>query len=254
MSRRFEIGDHVRWNSEAGHVSGKIIKMHTRDTRLQGDPRTPARMIHSTRSRATRPTTSPCTRARRCTRSTERCVLHHAAARSPKGRRAPRSGRSATPPARWMSSSTCSRTTGSKRSPMCGAFPVRADTRSTHQRPWHRAGRAGIAYQWIPALGGRRRPRSDSPNTAWRNAAFRGYADHIGSAEFAQGFAELLEFCPPAHNAHVRRGAVVALPSGADRRRAVHPRHRGGTYPRRKAHRRSPLHVGGADRARPPEL
>jgi uncharacterized protein (DUF488 family) len=51
-----------------------------------------------------------------------------------------------------------------------------------------------IAYQWLPALGGRRRPRSDSPNTAWRNAAFRGYADHIGSAEFAHGLAELLEF------------------------------------------------------------
>ena len=51
-----------------------------------------------------------------------------------------------------------------------------------------------IAYQWLPALGGRRRPLPDSPNTAWRNAAFRGYADHIGSAEFAQGLAELLEF------------------------------------------------------------
>lgn len=51
-----------------------------------------------------------------------------------------------------------------------------------------------IAYQWLPALGGRRRPRPDSPNTAWRNSAFRGYADHIGSAEFAGGLAELLEF------------------------------------------------------------
>jgi uncharacterized protein (DUF488 family) len=51
-----------------------------------------------------------------------------------------------------------------------------------------------IAYQWLAALGGRRRPRSDSPNTAWRNAAFRGYADHIGSAEFGDGLATLLEF------------------------------------------------------------
>jgi uncharacterized protein (DUF488 family) len=50
-----------------------------------------------------------------------------------------------------------------------------------------------IAYQWLPALGGRRRPRSDSPNTAWRHAGFRGYADHIGSAEFADGLAALLE-------------------------------------------------------------
>ncbi|MFM0327183.1 hypervirulence associated TUDOR domain-containing protein [Caballeronia glebae] len=33
---RFKVGDHVRWNSEAGHVSGKIIKVHTRDTDYNG--------------------------------------------------------------------------------------------------------------------------------------------------------------------------------------------------------------------------
>jgi uncharacterized protein (DUF488 family) len=51
----------------------------------------------------------------------------------------------------------------------------------------------GISYRWLPALGGRRRPRPDSPNTAWRNASFRGYADHLDSAEFSDGFDELLE-------------------------------------------------------------
>jgi uncharacterized protein (DUF488 family) len=51
----------------------------------------------------------------------------------------------------------------------------------------------GLAYLWLPALGGRRRARPDSPNTAWRNASFRGYADHIGSEEFAAGLDELLE-------------------------------------------------------------
>src|SRR5690606_21044982 len=51
---------------------------------------------------------------------------------------------------------------------------------------------AGIANHWLPALGGRRRARPDSPNTAWRNASFRGYADHISSAEFAGGLRELL--------------------------------------------------------------
>jgi uncharacterized protein (DUF488 family) len=51
----------------------------------------------------------------------------------------------------------------------------------------------GIAYRWLPALGGRRRPLPDSPNSGWRNASFRGYADHIGSAEFSQGIDELLE-------------------------------------------------------------
>jgi uncharacterized protein (DUF488 family) len=50
-----------------------------------------------------------------------------------------------------------------------------------------------LVYHWIPALGGRRRPRADSPNTAWRNTSFRGYADHLRSEEFATGLAELLE-------------------------------------------------------------
>jgi Hypervirulence associated proteins TUDOR domain len=36
MTKSFEIGDHVRWNSEAGHVSGRIIKIHTRDTNYKG--------------------------------------------------------------------------------------------------------------------------------------------------------------------------------------------------------------------------
>ena len=31
MTKRFDIGDHVTWNSEAGHVSGTIIAIHTRD-------------------------------------------------------------------------------------------------------------------------------------------------------------------------------------------------------------------------------
>lgn len=52
-----------------------------------------------------------------------------------------------------------------------------------------------IAYHWFPALGGRRRPRPDSPNIAWRNASFRGYADYMETAEFASGLSNLLEFC-----------------------------------------------------------
>jgi uncharacterized protein (DUF488 family) len=51
----------------------------------------------------------------------------------------------------------------------------------------------GTAYHWIAALGGRRRPRSDSPNAAWRNLQFRGYADYMASKEFEEGVAELLE-------------------------------------------------------------
>ena len=37
--RKFKVGDHVRWNSEAGRVSGRIIKVHVRDTEYKGHPR-----------------------------------------------------------------------------------------------------------------------------------------------------------------------------------------------------------------------
>jgi hypothetical protein len=36
MSKQFKIGDHVSWNSEAGHVSGKIIKVHMKDFNYKG--------------------------------------------------------------------------------------------------------------------------------------------------------------------------------------------------------------------------
>jgi Hypervirulence associated proteins TUDOR domain len=36
---KFEVGDHVRWNSEAGYVSGRIIRIHTRDTQYKGHTR-----------------------------------------------------------------------------------------------------------------------------------------------------------------------------------------------------------------------
>jgi uncharacterized protein (DUF488 family) len=50
----------------------------------------------------------------------------------------------------------------------------------------------GIDYCWIRELGGRRRPEPDSRNTAWRHPAFRAYADHMASEEFAAGLFELL--------------------------------------------------------------
>lgn len=36
MVKRFRIGDHVRWNSEAGFVSGTIIAIHTTDFDYKG--------------------------------------------------------------------------------------------------------------------------------------------------------------------------------------------------------------------------
>jgi uncharacterized protein (DUF488 family) len=52
--------------------------------------------------------------------------------------------------------------------------------------------RCGLAYQWLPALGGRRPPAPDSPNDAWRSPAFRGYADYMNTAAFAEGWGELV--------------------------------------------------------------
>ena len=36
MTVKFKVGDHVTWNSEAGHVSGKIIRVHTKDCDYKG--------------------------------------------------------------------------------------------------------------------------------------------------------------------------------------------------------------------------
>jgi uncharacterized protein (DUF488 family) len=49
-----------------------------------------------------------------------------------------------------------------------------------------------IRYEHFPALGGRRKPKADSQNTAWRNAAFRGYADYMETDEFGKGVDRLL--------------------------------------------------------------
>lgn len=49
-----------------------------------------------------------------------------------------------------------------------------------------------IDYVSFPRLGGRRRPRPDSPNTAWRSASFRGYADYMDTDEFRKALADLL--------------------------------------------------------------
>jgi uncharacterized protein (DUF488 family) len=50
----------------------------------------------------------------------------------------------------------------------------------------------GIAYRHEPGLGGLRKPRRDSVNTAWRNAGFRGYADHMQTPEFEERIEALL--------------------------------------------------------------
>src|SRR3982751_4118343 len=65
---------------------------------------------------------------------------------------------------------------GSRRLPQFGMAAL-ADALERH----------GIAYLWLESLGGRRKSRPDSDNTAWRDASFRGYADHMESEPFAEG-------------------------------------------------------------------
>jgi uncharacterized protein (DUF488 family) len=65
-----------------------------------------------------------------------------------------------------------------------------------------------VDYKHEPRLGGRRTPRPDSHNTAWRNAQFRGYADHMETEEFQNGVRELLELSANARVAVMCAEAV----------------------------------------------
>jgi uncharacterized protein (DUF488 family) len=51
---------------------------------------------------------------------------------------------------------------------------------------------AGIGYTYLPGMGGRRRTSTESINTAWRNASFRGYADHMQTEEFSTALEDLI--------------------------------------------------------------
>jgi uncharacterized protein (DUF488 family) len=51
----------------------------------------------------------------------------------------------------------------------------------------------GIAYLWLPALGGRRRRPAGAPPSSWRVDAFAAYADHMLSPEFRAGWDELTD-------------------------------------------------------------
>ncbi|HMF95016.1 MAG TPA: DUF488 domain-containing protein [Vicinamibacterales bacterium] len=53
---------------------------------------------------------------------------------------------------------------------------------------------AAIAYRHFAGLGGLRKPRQDSQNTAWRHESFRGYADHMQTPAFREALDELIEW------------------------------------------------------------
>ena len=52
---------------------------------------------------------------------------------------------------------------------------------------------AGIGYQHIAGLGGLRHTRHDSPNQAWRNSSFRGFADYMQTPEFKENLQVLID-------------------------------------------------------------
>lgn len=70
---------------------------------------------------------------------------------------------------------------GSRRHPQFGKAELRESLTAT-----------GIAYMHLPGLGGRRDPQPDSPHTALKVDAFRGYADHMASPEFQREIGQLM--------------------------------------------------------------
>ena len=52
---------------------------------------------------------------------------------------------------------------------------------------------AGIGYQHMAGLGGFRHTVTDSPNTGWRNASFRGFADYMQTKEFEDSLEKLID-------------------------------------------------------------
>jgi uncharacterized protein (DUF488 family) len=91
---------------------------------------------------------------------------------------------------------------------------VRTIPRSRHNPQFNRdalaAGLRGvrIGYRHLRALGGLRHPRPDSPNTGWRNASFRGFADYMQTPDFAAGLERLLELAAEKRSAILCAEAV----------------------------------------------
>jgi uncharacterized protein (DUF488 family) len=86
---------------------------------------------------------------------------------------------------------------GSRRHPQFSRDALRASLESE-----------GIEYLHAPELGGRRTPLPDSPNTAWRSASFRAYADHMASEEFRSWLARLIGWAPGGDTAVMCAEAV----------------------------------------------
>jgi uncharacterized protein (DUF488 family) len=87
---------------------------------------------------------------------------------------------------------------GSKRYPQFGREPF---AKSLSE--------AGIGYEHFPELGGRRKAKPDSKNTAWRNEMFRGYADYMETESFRKGVEGLVDLA--------EKSGPTALPASSTR-------------------------------------
>jgi uncharacterized protein (DUF488 family) len=76
---------------------------------------------------------------------------------------------------------------------------IRTMPRSRHNPQFNDTALAAILtahhleYVHVPALGGLRHARKDSPNSGWRNASFRGYADHMQTSAFQDALEALIQ-------------------------------------------------------------
>lgn len=67
---------------------------------------------------------------------------------------------------------------------------------------------SNIKYVHLKNLGGRRKANPDSKNTAWRHAAFRGYADYMETSAFEDGIKELVKSASKQRTAYMCSEAV----------------------------------------------
>lgn len=65
-----------------------------------------------------------------------------------------------------------------------------------------------IDYVHMAGLGGLRHPKKDSPNTAWKNASFRGFADYMQTEAFKNSLTTLIETAEKQHTAIMCAEAV----------------------------------------------
>jgi uncharacterized protein (DUF488 family) len=76
---------------------------------------------------------------------------------------------------------------------------VRSIPRSRHNPQFNRRTLASklrsarIGYVYLRKLGGRRHAGQNSPNMAWRNTSFRGFADYMQTKDFHDGLARAIE-------------------------------------------------------------